>query len=150
MPHQGKPFVLTRKGKEALERIARAYHLRFVILHGSYAKGTPQKGSDLDIAVLGGNSIPFDKLLELHGELGKIFGDNPERELDVKSLHRADLLLRYYVTRDGILLYGDATDYNEFKTYARRAFEDSSRLFHLEAVLLKKQNKLILESLIHA
>ncbi len=138
---------ISPEDKTKLEKIGRRHNLRFIILHGSYAKGTPHKGSDLDIAVLGQRRIPFNEILEIHGELGDVFGDNEERELDVKSLHGADLLLRYYVTRDGILLYGDPTGFNEFKAYARRTFEDAQKLFHLEEILLKKQNRLILENL---
>lgn len=141
---------ITAGQKEKLLEIGRAHNLRFIILHGSYAKGAPQKGSDLDVAVLGNKKIGFDEMLQIHGELGDVFGDNEKRELDVKSLHNTDLLLRYYVTRDGILLYGDKTDFNEYKTYARRVFEDTQRLFRLEERLIKKQNKMILDSFIHA
>lgn len=141
---------LNAEQKEKLQEIGQEFNLRFIILHGSYAKGTPRRGSDLDIAVVGSKNISFNELLKIHGELGGIFGDNRERELDVKSLHGADLLLRYYVSRDGVLLYGDLTDFNEYKAYARRVFEDAKRLFRLEEILLKRQNKLILESLSHA
>ena len=138
---------ITQEQKEELKKIGDSHNLKFIILHGSYAKGTPHKGSDLDIAILGNKRIPFDTILQIHGELSDIFGDNEERELDLKSLYRADLLLRYYVTRDGILLYGDRTEFNEFKTYARHVFEDAQRLFHLEEQILKRQNRLILQDL---
>lgn len=136
---------LTVEEKEGVEKIGRSHNLRFIILHGSYAKGTPRRGSDLDIAILGQKRIELDELLEIHGELGDIFGDNEERELDVKSLYGADLLLRYYVARDGTLLYGDETEFNEYKAYAGRVFADSEKLFRLEEILVKKQNKLLLD-----
>ena len=142
-------MTLTSEQKKQVGEIGKAHTLRFIILHGSYAKGTPNKGSDLDIAIVKERRIPFEELLNIHGEFGAIFGDNRERELDVTSLHGADLLLRYYVTRDGLLLYGDPTDFNEFKAYARRSFEDAQKLFRLEEVMLKKQNRLILEKLAH-
>lgn len=140
-------MLLTPEQKKQLKKIGAARELRFIILHGSYAKGITHEGSDLDIAILGKKKILFDELLKIHGDLGDIFGDNRERELDVKSLHGADLLLRHYVTRDGILLYGEETDFNEYKAYARRSFEDAKRLFRLEEIMIKKQNKLILETL---
>lgn len=124
--------------KAKLEEIGRLHDLRFIILHGSYAKGIPQKGSDFDIAILGKRKPPFDEILEIHTELAQIFGDNRERELDLKTLHGVDSLFRYEVIRDGLLLYGDPTDYEEFKAYAYRDYIDSSDLRELEFVLLKK------------
>lgn len=124
--------------KEKLADIGKKYDLRFIILHGSCAKGTPQKGSDLDIAVLGSKKLSFEETLKIHGELADIFGDNRERELDLKTLHGVDPLFRHEVTCDGVLLYGDPTDYEEFKAYAYRDYIDSSDLRELEFTLLKK------------
>lgn len=143
-----EPFQLTPDQKRAVDELGRKYNLRFIILHGSFAKGTPHEGSDLDIAVLGNAYLSFDALLKLFGPLGTIVGDNRERELDVKSLHHADPLFRYHVVRDGILLYGDTTDFNEFKAYAARSYEDAEKLFALEEILVKKYNTYLL-SLFH-
>lgn len=141
---------LNQQQKKQLGDIGEKFNLRFIILHGSYAKGAPHKGSDLDIAVVGQRVISSDDLLALYGGFGEIFGDNRERGLDIKSLHRTDPLFRYYVVRDGVLLYGDKTDFNEFRAYAERSFEDAKGLFELEAVLVKKQNELLLKSFAHA
>lgn len=129
---------LTRTQKEKLREIGERHNLRFIILHGSYAAGTPRKGSDVDIAVLGNRRIGFAEVLELHGAFADVFGDSPERELDLKTLHGVDPLFRYQVTRDGVLLFGSATDYEEFKAYAYRDYMDSFDLRELEFALLKK------------
>ena len=129
---------LNQEQKDKLAETGEKFNLRFVILHGSYAKGTSQEGSDLDIAVLGKQRIDLAGLLDLHGELGKIFGDNKERELDLKTLHEVDSLFRHLVVRDGILLFGDLTKYEEYKAYAFRDYMDSVDLRELELVLLKK------------
>lgn len=131
-------FTLTEQQRKGLEVMGRSYRLRFVILHGSYAAGKERPGSDLDIALVGEKGISFDKSLAIYGTLDDILGDRKERELDVKTLHKADPLFRYLVVRDGILLYGDITDYNEFKAYAFRDYMDSSDLRELELTLLKK------------
>lgn len=60
---------LTAEQKEKLQEIGDKFHLRFIILHGSYAKGIPRKGSNLDIAVVGKERIKLDGILTLHGEL---------------------------------------------------------------------------------
>ncbi len=136
----GAPFTLSQEQKNQLQEIGEKFNLRFIVVHGSYAKGVPHQGSDLDVAVLGYQFIPIDVLLELHGLIAGVFGDNRERELDLKSLHGADPLFRHLVVRDGVLLYGDETDFNEFKTYAMRSFDDARKLFRLEEALIKKQN----------
>ncbi len=133
-------FTLSQEQKNKLQEIGEKYNLRFIIVHGSYAKGTPHSGSDLDVAVLGRQCMTVDILLELHGLLAGVFGDNRDRELDLKSLHGVDPLFRYLVVRDGVLLYGGETDFNEFKTYAMRSFDDAWKLFQLEEMLIKKQN----------
>jgi hypothetical protein len=59
-------------------------------------------------------------------------------ELDIKSLHKADPLFCYQVAKDSQLLYGDLTDFNEFKAYAFSYYFDSKDLFHLEKILIQK------------
>ena len=70
--------------------------------------------------------------------MAKVFGNNQERELDLKSLHKADLLFCYQVVKTGQLPYGDITDYNKFRAYAFRNFFDSQDLFRLKKHLTKK------------
>lgn len=137
---------LNQKQKEELKKVAEKYGLKFVIVHGSYATGKEKSGSDLDIAVLGKfrkEGVPLDKLLKIHNELGDIFGDGPERELDLKSLHNVDSLFRYFVIRDGALLYGNEADYEEFKLYAFRDFYESQDLRNLEMTMTRKKQGML-------
>src|SRR3989344_8309423 len=136
----------TSEEKIKLEKVAEKYSLKFVIAHGSYATGKERKGSDLDIAVLGKSKkdgLPLDRLLKIHNELADIFGDGPERELDLKSLHNADSLFRYFVMRDGALLYGNKADYEEFKLYALRDFYESQDLRKLEMIMTRKKQEIL-------
>ena len=137
---------LDQEQEKQLAAVGKKFNLRFIILHGSYAKGTPHTGSDLDIAVLGRRRIGLDESLDIHGELGRIFGDNEERELDLKTLHQVDPFFRYLVVRDGILLFGDGTEYEEFRAYAFRDYMDSADLRKLEFRLLEKSIKELSQS----
>ncbi|MBI2426977.1 MAG: nucleotidyltransferase domain-containing protein [Candidatus Kerfeldbacteria bacterium] len=127
--------------KKKLAKVAKLYDLKFVILHGSHAKNAAHIGSDCDIAVLGNTVLDSSRILQLHGDMADVFGDDPDRELDLKTLHKVDPLFRYYVVRDGVLLYGDHTAYEEFKSFAYRAYEDSRPLRELERILSLKYQR---------
>ena len=129
---------LTQEQQQKIEEMGRKYSLKFILLHGSYATDKMKTGSDLDIALLGEKLIEFEELLAIHSDLAEIFGDDPQCELDIKSLHKADPLFCYQVTKDSQLLYGDLTDFNEFKAYAFSNYFDSKDLFHLEKILIQK------------
>ena len=136
-------MVLTPFQKEALTSIGNARQLRFIILHGSYAKGKERPWSDLDIAVLGRKRISFDDWSKIYNDIADVFADYRDQELDVKSLHGVEHLFRYYVTRDGVLLYGDPTDYAEYKCYAFRDFVDSADLRGLERALTRAKQEML-------
>jgi len=107
---------LTQEQQQNIDGVGRKYCLKFILIHGSYATGKMKTGSDL----------------------AEIFGDNPRRELDIKSLHKADPLFCYQVAKDSQLIYGDPTDFNEFKAHAFSNYFDSKDLFHLEEILIQK------------
>ncbi len=129
---------LTREQQQKIEKVGRKYSLKFILLHGSYATNKMKVDSDLDIALLGEKSIEFEEWVAIYSDLADIFGDNSQRELDIKSLHKADPLFCYQVAKDSQLLYGDLTDFNEFKAYAFSNYFDSKDLFQLEKILTQK------------
>lgn len=129
---------LTKEQKRKIEEIGKKFNLKLILLHGSFASGKNKFGSDLDIAVLGKKSIEFKELLKIHGDLANVFGDNQNRELDLKSLHKTDPLFYYQVARTSQLLYGSITDYSKFRAYAFANFFDSQDLFRLEKRLIDK------------
>ncbi len=128
---------LTEEQRHTLERIGDRYDLKFIVLHGSYATGRERAESDIDIAVLGKKCISSDTFLKIQNEIGDILGDGPERELDFKSLHGVDPLFRYYATRDSQLLYGDRTEFNDYKLYAESDYEDTHALRALEETMTR-------------
>ena len=135
--------TFSQEQKNHLCEIGEKFNLRFVILHGSYAKGTPREGSDLDIAVVRDRRVDLEEFLQIHAELADIFGDSHKRELDLKTLYQVDPLFRYLVTRDGVLLYGSTSDYEEFKAYAFRDYMDSASLRKLELHMARAKQELL-------
>lgn len=131
-------MTITKEQQKEIERIAEKFHLRFVVLHGSYATGKNRPGSDLDIAILGKKPLSWDEMLGAVGEFSDIFGDSKNRELDLKQIHNIDSLFRFLIVRDGMLLYGDRTDYDGFRAFAYRDYVDSEDLRKLQDTLLRK------------
>lgn len=132
---------LTTQEKQKIAKIGRKFNLKLMMIYGSYAKGAPRKMSDLDIAVLGKEPIDFKTELKLYSALAEIFGDNRERELDVKSLHGISSFFRYQVMKDGVLIYGDPHDFYIFKVYAIRCHQENQKLYQLKEILLKKRQE---------
>ncbi len=129
---------LTELEKQEIKKIGKKYNLKLIILHGSYATGKARTDSDLDIAIIGKKLIDFKKLAKIYSALSKVLGDNTKRELDIKTLNRADPLFYYHIAKYSELLYGSLLNYNEFRAYAFRSYYDSKDLFKLEGLLVSK------------
>lgn len=127
---------ITEKQKQKIQKIGKKHRLDFIILHGSQVTGKKGPEPDVDIAIYRNGGIDFKEEMQLFLELSKIFGEFGE--LDLKTLHKKNPLFRYYVIRDGILVYGNKTAYNFYKAYAYRDFQEAKPLFALEEYLVKK------------
>lgn len=127
--------------KKNIGRIGRKYGLRFVILHGSAVNGLFRPDSDIDIAILGKKDISFETILKIHGEVSYLLKNIKDHDLDLKTLNKVDPFFRYEVVRTGVLLYGNPADYEEYKSYALRAYEDAQPLLKLERHLIKKYQR---------
>jgi predicted nucleotidyltransferase len=132
---------LSIKQKSQIQKIGKKYNLKLMLIHGSYAKGQAKSGSDLDIAILGKQSISWKTFSNIFDDLEDVFENNKERELDLKKLENVDSLFLYQVMKDSILLYGSSFDYWELKTYAIRNYWDNMPIFKLEDALLNKYLK---------
>lgn len=121
-----------------LNQIGPKYDLKLLLLHGSYATGKQRPGSDLDLAYLRSRKLDFDEELQLSADLAEAFGNNEERELDVKSLHHVGYLFEFEVARDSQLLYGDEFVYNDFRAHAFAQYFDNHALRGLRNLLTRK------------
>ncbi len=121
-----------------LKQTAQDFGLKFIILHGSFANGIAHKESDVDIAALAKKTLDFKQELELYGAMSEVFKLPAQTDLDFKTLNKVDPLFRYLVTKNSKLLYGNPTDYEDYKAFARRAYEDARPLLDLEQHLMQK------------
>jgi predicted nucleotidyltransferase len=116
--------------------VCRQFELSMVVLFGSRATGSPPptEDSDIDLAVMGCD--PRQRF-ECSGALSKVFAATL---VDLILLqHDADPLLRYEIMQRGILLYGDADQFCDYRSYAYRDFVDSADLRALEQRLFEKK-----------
>jgi predicted nucleotidyltransferase len=124
--------------KNKISRLGQKYGLDFIILYGSAAKKKAGPFSDVDLAVYCQRGIDSENFLSIYGEAATIFSN---QEVDLKSLHGVNPLFRYYVVKDGKLIYGDQTAYNFYKAFAYRGFQEAKPLFALEEYLVNKHQK---------
>jgi len=130
---------LTKKQQDKIKKVGCKYKLDFIILHGSQVTGKKGIEPDVDVAIYRQGGIDFQEQMKIFMDLSPVFCQLGE--LDLKTLHQKDPLLRYLVIKEGKLLYGDQTKYNEYQSYAYRSYFDASDLFSLRSYLLKKHIK---------
>ncbi|OHA53953.1 MAG: hypothetical protein A2Z62_01385 [Candidatus Terrybacteria bacterium RIFCSPLOWO2_02_42_20] len=136
--------------KEKLNDFAKKADIKFAVLFGSRAVERVADESDFDIAVSlkNGKSIFDDlgKYSEMLENFAKIFSAN-EDKIDLTDLNNANILLRYEITKNGVLLFGDPQDYEELKSFSFRDYVDAKPLFDLEDKIIKKRLSFIKENL---
>jgi hypothetical protein len=77
------------------------FDIKLIYIFGSYAKGTNNKNSDLDIGILMGEYTPFDKI-NLISELVGILGRD---DIDVVILNNSNSILKFQVIKYGKIVY---------------------------------------------
>lgn len=130
--------MLTNDQKKKINVTGRKYALDFIVLYGSVAKKQEGSLSDIDIAIYRRGGISPKDFLEIYGKIGVIFLG---KEVDLKTLSGVNPLFRYYVVRDGQLIYGNKTAYNFYKAFAYKDFQEAKPLFALEEYLVNKHQK---------
>lgn len=135
-----------RFDKEKIAKIAQKHKLLFVILFGSKARGERENAeSDLDIAALSFQEPDYDLFKKLFSDFSSIFrGHN----VDVRFLNDTDLLFRFQVIKDGILLFGREKDYDIYKlSIVRQYQDDGQKYFPMLDRMIEVKQKLLEESL---
>lgn len=106
-----------------------------IIIFGSYARGTQNQESDIDIAIKSKNSITKKQLYDINNKLS----DELKRDIDLINLDTIENDgLKYEILINGILIYCE-NNY-EFDMYKLDAFRE-----YLELNEIGKKIKRILE-----
>lgn len=125
---------ITREQKQGINKIAKKYGLKLVLIFGSQVSGKTHKESDLDIAVLGNKTLVFEKQLSLNNKLSVIFNKN----VDLSIINTANPLLLFQVSKNSQLIFGNRQDYFQFRLNAFHRYNDYLPFFRMEEVLNKK------------
>jgi predicted nucleotidyltransferase len=90
-----------------LKDFVKNYNIKLIYIFGSYAKGSNNSKSDLDIAILLNNNYnPLDKL-SLIGDLTSIFKRD---DIDLVLLNSANSVLKHQVIKYGKLVFMENED----------------------------------------
>lgn len=109
-----------------------------VYLYGSFASGSPHKGSDLDIAVL------FDGVVNLYDRLGILYSNFPDLSITVEpevrdiSLKDSPVFLMNVIQGKNIYAK-DETKKIEFEVAVMREFYDTQKLRDIDYSYMKER-----------
>lgn len=110
------------------------FDIKLIYIFGSYAKGTNDKNSDLDIAILLGEYTPFDKI-NLISELVRILGRD---DIDVVILNNSNLILKFQVVKYGKIVY-------MVSEYEKVIFESKTMDEYMDMEYYRKRQKQIMD-----
>jgi len=108
--------------------IIKKYGITLLILFGSYADGSSNHYSDLDLAFQSDELLYKEQELNLLEDLIQYY---QKSELDLINLSKATPTLKLEVAKKGALIYGKEEEFLNFHLYAASSFADS-RFLRLE------------------
>ena len=106
----------TNLEKQLIQSIQKKVNADFIILFGSFAKGTNRPDSDIDLAYFSKEQLSSYERFLLTGELAEIAG----REVDLVDLKQIDTVFTMQIFSQGIPIY--IQDENEFTRQKMRAY----------------------------
>ena len=121
---------------QGLEPIALRHGIELILEFGSMVTGHVHLRSDLDLAVLLDRpALSFEELADLRHALQSL---DPDHEVDVAIINRADPLFLKKITERCRLLYGSRRRLAELKIYAFKRYQDHRRYLALEREYVRR------------
>lgn len=117
--------------KQLIEIIQNKINPAFIILFGSFAKGTNRIDSDIDLAFFSKEQLSSYERFLLASELAEIAG----REVDLVDLKQIDTVFTMQIFSQGIPIY--IQDENEFTRQKMRAYSMYATLSEQRAGVIK-------------
>lgn len=117
--------------KQLIKVIQNKINPAFIILFGSFAKGTNRIDSDIDLAFFSKEQLSSYERFLLASELAEIAG----REVDLVDLKQIDTVFTMQIFSQGIPIY--IQDENEFTRQKMRAYSMYATLSEQRAGVIK-------------
>lgn len=117
---------LEQKAKE----LALKHGVDMIVLFGSRADGTATKHSDVDIAYMKSEQLPFEDELSIGGELAALYGTEA---VDVVYLNRTSPAFMFEIMKKAKLLYAkDEIIFPQMFSYAVKRLHENMFLYDLK------------------
>lgn len=117
------PFSIDREGMKAY--LART-DVVYAVLFGSYADGTAEPSSDVDIAVRFPDDMSSVNRFRQRNRIDAELQRYADGFVDVSDIEELPLPVTYAALRDGIILLGDPTIVAAHRERARERYEASA------------------------
>ncbi|MDM5332144.1 nucleotidyltransferase domain-containing protein [Ureibacillus composti] len=115
---------------QVIKKLKQHVNPDFIMLFGSFAKGTAHEKSDLDLAYFSNKQLLSYERFDLIGELALLCG----REVDLVDIKQIDTVLTMQIFEHGIPLY--IHNENEFIRQKMRAYSMYATLSEQRAVVI--------------
>lgn len=110
------------------------FDIKLIYIFGSYAKGTNNKNSDVDIAVLLDKYTPYDKI----NLISELVGILNRSDIDVVILNDANPILKFQVIKYGKIIY-------MVSEYEKVIFESKTMDEYMDMEFFRKRQKQIMD-----
>ncbi|MBE1555074.1 type VII toxin-antitoxin system MntA family adenylyltransferase antitoxin [Sporosarcina limicola] len=114
-----------------VDKIVQKLNPAFILLFGSYAKGTAHAESDIDLAYLSGRELSSYERFILASELAELAG----YEVDLVDIRQIDTVFTMQIFEQGIPIY--IQDENEFMHQKMRAYSMYAALSEQRAPIIE-------------
>jgi len=136
--------------KKIKEVLSQDSNIAVVYILGSYSRGEPHPGSDIDIGIVFKNPSVLKKYLKTHVKYYLLLADYTEniqnrRELDLVFLQKAPLSLQFEAVSEGKILYEASPKYEveykenvvnrylDYQPFSQEAYNDLRKAILYEA-----------------
>ncbi|WP_203364013.1 nucleotidyltransferase domain-containing protein [Bacillus sp. REN10] len=116
---------------QIIEKLKQQLDPDFIMLFGSFAKGTAHKDSDIDIAYFSDKLLSSYERFTLAGDLATLTG----REVDLIDLKLIDTVFTMQIYSEGVPIY--INDENEFTRQKIRAYSMYATLSEQRAGIIE-------------
>ncbi|HJW83291.1 MAG TPA: nucleotidyltransferase domain-containing protein [Anaerolineae bacterium] len=117
--------ALIERLRIALPKLLSGSPIALAYLYGSAAAGTSTPLSDIDVALIAGDSSALSRRFEIEADLAAKLGEQGILRADARLINDAPIMLKGTVVTTGVLVYSTDDKLRiEFEAFTRRLYFD--------------------------